>query len=156
QRPAMPLSTFAFVSAHDRTRQLDAWNRSAVDFHRDKCVHELFDAQAATTPDAIALVCEGANITFRELNNRANFLAAQLCQLGVRVEDAVGLYFERSIETVIGVLAAAKAGACYVPLDPGHPQERTQFILADADVRWIVVNTAVPEFAQRGRTVIDV
>ncbi|HEY6923307.1 MAG TPA: amino acid adenylation domain-containing protein, partial [Steroidobacteraceae bacterium] len=139
----------------ERSR-LIAWKQTAADFHLDQCVHELFERQVGATPEAIALVYEEQAISFRELNHRANFLARHLLSLNLPLETRVGLYFNRSIEMVIGLLAAAKSGACYVPLDPGHPQERTQFILTDADVRVVLSNIDSPGLQSQQRRWIDI
>src|SRR5438874_4248025 len=92
------------------------------------CIHELFEAQAARTPDHLALVCGAGSRTYRELNERSNRLARYVRGLGVGPEALVGICVERSIETVVGVLAILKAGGAYVPLDPSYPVSRLNFI----------------------------
>jgi amino acid adenylation domain-containing protein len=98
------------------------------------CVHELFEAQVERTPDAIAVVFNGEQLTYRELNTRANQLAHRLLRLGVTPEALVGISLERSPEMVVALLAVLKAGGAYVPLDPAYPQERIAFMLSDARV----------------------
>ena len=88
----------------------------------------------ARTPDAVAVVCEEQALTYQELNIRANQLAHHLQALGVGPEVLVGIYVERSLEMVVGLLGIIKAGGAYVPLDPAYPQERLAFILQDAQV----------------------
>ncbi|MGH7797422.1 MAG: amino acid adenylation domain-containing protein [Candidatus Binatia bacterium] len=102
------------------------------------CLHELFEAQAARTPDAVALVCEDRQLTYRELNERANSLARRLRALGVGPEALVGICAERSLELVAGLLAIAKAGGAYVPIDPAYPSERIAFILNDSAVTALI------------------
>ena len=108
------------------------WNDTQAEYPQDACIHVLFEAQVERTPDGIALVLEDRQITYRELNSRANQLAHYLQTLGVKPEVLVGLCVERSIEMVVGMLGILKAGGAYVPLDPAYPMERLQFMLSDA------------------------
>src|SRR5438093_7921747 len=101
---------------------------------RDRCIHELFEEQAARRPQAVAVTFEDRQLTYGELNSRANQLAHHLRALGVRPETLVGICVERSLEMVVGLLAILKAGGAYVPLDPEYPQERLAFMLAEAQV----------------------
>ncbi|MCG8366698.1 MAG: amino acid adenylation domain-containing protein, partial [Pseudanabaenales cyanobacterium] len=110
------------------------WNDTAVDYPQDKCIHQLFEEQVERTPDAIAAVFEQQQLTYQELNAKANQVAHYLQSLGARPEDLVGICAERSLEMVVGLLAILKAGDAYVPLDPSYPQERLQFMLSDAQV----------------------
>jgi non-ribosomal peptide synthetase component F len=105
----------------ERHRVLVEWNATQADYPQDKCVHELFEAQAARTPEAIAVVCDNERLTYAELNARANRLTHHLRALGVRPDDRVAICVERSLEMVVGVLAILKAGGGYVPLDPAYP-----------------------------------
>jgi len=99
------------------------------------CLQHLIEAQSARTPDADALAFEGERLTYRELERRANALAAHLRRLGAGPEARVGLYFERSLEMVVALLAVLKAGAAYVPMDVAFPRERLAFMLSDAGVK---------------------
>jgi amino acid adenylation domain-containing protein len=96
------------------------------------CAHHLFEAQAALTPEAIAATFEDSQLTYRELNQRANQLARYLRRLGVGPDALCGIYVERSLEMLVGVLGILKAGGAYVPLDPEYPQERLSFMLEDS------------------------
>ena len=107
-------------------------------YDSEPCLHELFEAQAERTPDAIAVECEGKRLTYQELNRRANQLAHHLRALGVEPEVLVGLYVERSLEMLIALLGILKAGGAYVPLDVVYPQERLAFMLSDAQVPVLV------------------
>jgi amino acid adenylation domain-containing protein len=138
--PHRSVAALEVIGSADRDRQLTQWNHSSTSFQQEKCVYELFERQVELTPDAIALVHESCALSFRELNNRANFLARKILGFDLPLETKVGLHFERSIETVITVVAVIKAGLCYVPLDPSHPLERTRFTAADANVRLILSN----------------
>jgi len=116
-------------------RQLLAeWNRTQTAYHRDKCIHQLFEAQAEQTPEAVAVSFADKQLTYRELNNRSNQLARYLKTLGVGPDVLVGICIERSWEMVVGLLGILKAGGAYVPLDPTYPQERLNWILGDAQV----------------------
>ncbi len=107
-----------------------------------QCLHETFEAQAARTPDAVAVVSAGLSLTYRELEARAGRLALQLESLGVGPEIRVGVFLGRSVETVVSLLGVLKAGGAYVPLDPAYPEERLAFMLADARAAGVVTETA--------------
>ncbi len=111
------------------------WNQTGRDYPRDKCLHELFEAQVEKSPGAVAVVFEGKKLTYRELNKRANQLAHHLRKLAVGPDTLVGIFVERSLEMVIGLLGILKAGGAYVPLDPDYPKERLVLMLEDANVR---------------------
>jgi amino acid adenylation domain-containing protein len=116
----------------ERSRVLDAWNRTEAPYPVESCVHELFQAQVARTPHAVALVHEDGELTYAELNARANRLAHHLAARGVGPDVCVGLCLERGPEMIVALLAVLKAGGAYVPLDPEYPAERLEYMLADA------------------------
>ena len=107
------------------------------------CLHELFEAQVARTPDRVAVVCGADRITYAELDRAANQLAHQLQRRGVRPETAVGVCMQRSARTVVAFLAILKAGGVYVPLDPDYPDERLGFMLRDARVELLLTDSTV-------------
>src|SRR5205807_3386894 len=115
--------------------QLEEWNRTEVAFPRERCIHELFEEQAARTPAATAVVCGEERLSYGELNRRANRLGHWLRSLGVRPDEKVGLCLERSPEMVVGVLGILKAGGAYLPLDPSYPAERLGLMLGEAGAR---------------------
>ena len=120
-----------------------------------KCLHELFEAQAMRTPDAIALRFEEVELTYRELNERSNQVAHQLIERGVRPEDLVGICVERSLEMIVGVLGVLKAGAAYVPFDPTYPKERLRFLFEDAVVAILLTQRRlIPDLPQHPAQVI--
>ena len=98
------------------------------------CLHQLIEAQAKRTPERVALVFEDQRLTYGELDRRANRLAQHLRQLGVGPDGVVGLFVERSLEMVVGILGILKAGGAYVPMDTSYPEERLAFMLADANI----------------------
>ena len=120
------------LGAAERRLLLEDWNATHTDFPAEKKLHELFEEQAARTPDRIALVFEDQQLTYRELDERANQLARHLQAWGAGPESKVGLFIERSLEMVVGLLGILKSGAAYVPLDPSYPKSRIEYILAQA------------------------
>lgn len=113
-----------------------------VIFPDNKCIHELFENQVEITPNATAVVFEGKSLTYRELNNKANQLAHYLQELGIRPEMLVGIFVERSLDMVVGMLAILKAGGAYVPFDITCPAERLAYMLEDAQVTVLITHTS--------------
>jgi non-ribosomal peptide synthetase component F len=128
------------LTALERRRILHEWNDTRSEFP-DVCVHELFEQVVARTPDAPAVVWRGQEITYAELNGRANQVANLLRGRGVGPEVLVGVALERTPDLVVALLGVWKAGGAYVPLDPSYPQQRLSFMVEDANVR--VLLTAV-------------
>ena len=131
--PDRPLSRLRLTGPEEEAR-LAEWNRTAAPYPADRCIHELFEAQAARTPDADAVVFGGASLPFREVDARANRIAHHLRRLGVGPEVRVGLCMERGMELVPAVLGVMKAGGAWVPMDPSHPAERLSYLLDDSGV----------------------
>ncbi|MDE1482946.1 non-ribosomal peptide synthetase [Xenorhabdus bovienii] len=117
---------------HERTQLLIGFNDTAVTYPQDKLLPQLFEQQVEHTPDAIALIWEDAQLSYTELNQRANQLAHALIAFGVQPDDRVAICIERNLDMVIGMLGILKAGAGYVPLDPEYPAERLAYILSDS------------------------
>jgi amino acid adenylation domain-containing protein len=130
--PDQSIATLPILTKAERQQILVEWNDTAADYPKDKCIHHLFEEQVERTPDAVALEFEDKQITYRELNQRANQLAHYLMTLGIGPEKLVGICAERSIEMVVGLLGILKAGGAYVPLDPTYPYERLRFMLEDS------------------------
>ncbi|HKG78374.1 MAG TPA: condensation domain-containing protein, partial [Pyrinomonadaceae bacterium] len=143
EQPDRQVSQLPLLSEQERKQQLAEWNETSFDYARELTVPRLFEAQAAATPEAIALICEDEQLTYGELNERANHLAHYLQESGVSTETSVGVLMERSIEMVIAMLAVLKAGAAYVPLDPQYPHERVAFMLQDAGVAMLLTQSEV-------------
>ncbi|ARV58868.1 hypothetical protein BZZ01_09670 [Nostocales cyanobacterium HT-58-2] len=136
--PTKRLSDVCILSEAEQYQLLSEWNDNQVKYPQDKCIHQLFEAQVEQTPDAVAVVFEDQQLTYRELNTHANQLAHHLQSLGVEPDVLVGVYVERSTEMVIGLLGILKAGGAYVPLDPAYPEERLAFMLEDAQIEVLV------------------
>ena len=130
--PDRSIATLPLLSAREQQQSLIEWNDTAAAYPKESCIHELFEKQTVLAPDAPALEWKNQKITYRELNSRANRLAFELRQFGVGPERLVGVLADRSLETIIGILAILKAGGAYLPLEPHYPQERSRFMLADA------------------------
>jgi amino acid adenylation domain-containing protein len=133
------------LTESERHQQLIEWNDTAVDYLRHLTLHQLFEAQAAATPDAVALRYQDEQLTYAQLNERANHLANYLRQLGVGPESLVGVCFERSPEMVLSLLAVLKAGGAYVPLDPHYPVERLAFMIRDANITLLLTHSLVSD-----------
>jgi amino acid adenylation domain-containing protein len=125
------LSELPLLTDAERQQLLVQWNDTKTDYPKDQCIHELFEAQAERTPNAVAVVFENEQLTYRELNRRANQVAHHLHTLGVGPEVCVGICMERSLEMVVGLLGIVKAGAAYVPFDPAFPKERLTSVLEE-------------------------
>ncbi|BAY41871.1 nonribosomal protein synthetase (plasmid) [Nostoc sp. NIES-2111] len=129
--PEQNLSDLPLLTTAKHQQILTTWNSNKI-FVPQQCIHQLFEAQVEKTPDAVAVVFEKGQLTYRELNKRANQLAHYLQTQGVKPEVLVGICLERSCELIVGILGVLKAGGAYLPLDPSYPQERLAYMLADA------------------------
>jgi amino acid adenylation domain-containing protein len=126
-----PLATLPILTPTERELVSIAPNQTAVPYRTELCVHQLFEQQAIATPNVIALECEGEQLTYAELNTRANKLARYLATSDILPGEIVGVYMERSIDLVVSLLAIWKAGASYIPLDPTFPMERLKMVFED-------------------------
>ena len=133
--PTQWVSELEVLPESEREQLLVQWNQTEMAYPRQRCIHELFEDQAARDPDAIALIYEGEQLSYGELNRKANQLAHYLRSCGVGPDQRVALCMERSLELVVGLLGILKAGAAYVPLDPAYPAERLAYMLSDSAPR---------------------
>jgi amino acid adenylation domain-containing protein len=129
--PDQQISELPLMTQAEQHQLLIEWNDTEKEYPKNKCIHELFEEQVAKTPDGVAVLFDNQQLTYRELNERANQLARYLRKLGVGPEVLVGISVERSLEMVVGLLGILKAGGAYVPLDPEYPKERLAFMLED-------------------------
>jgi amino acid adenylation domain-containing protein/non-ribosomal peptide synthase protein (TIGR01720 family) len=136
--PELRLSRLQLLDAAERRRVVEEWNRTDADYPAHLCIHHLFEAQARRTPDAAAVVFGDVALTFGELDARANRLARHLVRRGIGPEARVGICLERGLELMVCILGVLKAGGAYVPVDPGHPAERTGYVLRDGAVRMVL------------------
>jgi microcystin synthetase protein McyC len=133
-QPDCLLSKINLLTPAERHQLLVEWNDTAVDYPQHQCLHHLVEEQVLKTPEEIAVIFEGQELTYQALNERANQLAHYLQEKGVKPEVLVGIYLERSLEAIIGILAILKAGGAYVPLDPTYPRDRLDYMLTDSAV----------------------
>jgi len=145
--PEQRVGDLPLLTNAESRQLLAAWNDPTADFSRDRCLHELFESRAESAPTSIAVAYEGQQLSYRQLNERANRLARHLCSLGVGPEVRVGIMVERSLEMVVAMLGVLKAGGAYVPLDPAYPAERLRFMLEDLGVSVLVTEQRLAERA---------
>jgi amino acid adenylation domain-containing protein len=141
--PDVAVSGVEMLSPEERQQLLFGFNEAQAAYPPHACLHELFEEQAAKTPDATALVFEGESLSYDELNKRANRLARHLRTLGAGPEQLVALLMERSVEMIVSLLGVLKAGAAYLPLDPAYPGQRLQLMLDDSGARILLTQEAL-------------
>ncbi|HEY0082166.1 MAG TPA: amino acid adenylation domain-containing protein, partial [Pyrinomonadaceae bacterium] len=144
-RPTGAIDELSLAAGDRLPQRLARWNQTRDESTRGKCIHEVFEAQAALSPDAVAVIYEDEQITYGELNRRANALAHHLRGLGVGPDVLVGLMLERSVELVVAMLGVLKAGGAYLPLDASYPAERIAFMFEDAAANVLLVNGPVAD-----------
>jgi amino acid adenylation domain-containing protein/non-ribosomal peptide synthase protein (TIGR01720 family) len=142
KNPALPVARIPLLTTSQQTKVLKDWNATAYSYP-DTLIPELLSRQAQQTPDAIALVYEQSQLTYAELEQRSNQLAHYLTQQGVGIESLVAVCMERSLDMVISLHAIVKAGAAYVPLDPDYPQERLDYMIANAGAQLCLTQQAL-------------
>ncbi|MDH3978509.1 MAG: amino acid adenylation domain-containing protein, partial [Gammaproteobacteria bacterium] len=129
------------LMGHEDLTLLSQWNDTDVTYPQDATLQTLFEAQVKQTPDATALIFADAELSYAELNERANQLAHWLQANGVETESMVGVYMERSVEMVVALYGIIKAGGAYVPLDPDYPEQRIEHMLEDADMSLLLTQS---------------
>jgi amino acid adenylation domain-containing protein len=139
------VSSLDHLPESERYQLLIEWNDTDTPYSSDLCIHQLFEVQVEKTPGAIAVVYEHQQLSYQELNRRANQLAHYLIEKDVKPDTLVGICVERSLEMVIGILGILKAGCAYVPLDPDYPQARLSFMLEDANLRTVISQSQLKE-----------
>ncbi len=155
ENPRQSLASLPLLNPEEEYQLLEEWNETKADYSYNKCIHQLIEEQAARTPDAVAVVFENQQLTYAELNSRANQLAHYLRSLGVETEVIVGLCVERSLDMIVALIGILKAGAAYLPLDPEYPQERLQFMLEDSQVPLLLTQSLLIDKLpnHRGKTI---
>lgn len=138
--PELRLYELPLLTADEKHQLLVEWNQTQTEYPQNQCIHQLFEAQVEKTPDAVAVVFAEQNLTYQQLNQRANQLARYLQKLGVAPEVLVGIGLERSLDIAIAVLGVLKAGGAYVPLDPDQPAQRLSYMVQDADCQVLLTH----------------
>ena len=136
--PQQKIGELTMLTKAEEQQLVYEFNDTAVDYPKDKTVVDLFEEQATKTPTAIAVVFEGEQFSYKQLNERANQLAHYLTSKGVKAETLVPICIERSLEMIVGILGILKAGGAYVPIDPEYPEERIKFMLEDSNAKVIL------------------
>ncbi len=139
--PEQRVGELRMLSADEERQVVEEWNDTAREYAREACIHEVFAEQVRRRPDAIAVIADGEEVSYSELDQRANQVARRLQQLGVGPEVVVGICVERSVAMVVGLLGILKAGGAYLPLDAEYPQERLEYMLADAGVKVLLTQS---------------
>ncbi|NEO42370.1 MAG: amino acid adenylation domain-containing protein [Moorea sp. SIOASIH] len=145
ENPQLSVAEFPLLSKAEQHQLLLEWNDTASEYSSNKCIHQLFESQVEKKPDAVAVMFENQQLTYQQLNQRANQLAHHLQSLGVGPEVLVGICVQRSVEMLVGLLGILKAGGAYVPLDPNYPLERLTYILADSSVEVLLTQQSLLE-----------
>jgi amino acid adenylation domain-containing protein len=137
------ISEIPILTDEELNTLLVQFNNTRQSFPEDECIHQLFENQVVRTPEAVAVSIDNNSITYGELNRRANRLAHYLKAMGVGPDTVVGLFVERSLEMIVGMLAVLKAGGAYVPMDPVYPMDRLAFMLQDARVPILLTQSSL-------------
>jgi len=148
--PDRPISTLTMLTHAELYSLLIERNSTHADYPAGLCIQHLFETRARASSDRIAVVYENEQLSFRELNRRANQLARHLQGLGVRPQVLVGVYVERSLDLLVGLLGVLKAGGAYLPLDPAYPKDLLEFVIQDAKAPVIVTSRRLAERAPSG------
>ncbi|WP_157244100.1 non-ribosomal peptide synthetase, partial [Paenibacillus elgii] len=155
ESPTQKIVDLSLIDAEERSKILNVFNATAADYPREQSIGALFEAQAERTPEQTAVVCEGTQLTYRELNERANRLARTLRAAGVERDEPVAILAERSVEMVVGVLAILKAGGAYVPVDPDYPEERIRYLLDDSGAKLLLAQRREFMFGDFAGMIVD-
>lgn len=135
-----PLSAVAIIGELEKEKLLVEWNQTEVAFDEHQSIHQMIEAQVAQHPNQVALTFRDTEITYKELDQRANILASELQRLGAAPDIRIGLFIERSIDMMVGLLGILKSGAAYVPLDPAYPRDRVALMIDDAQCPILVTH----------------
>jgi amino acid adenylation domain-containing protein len=152
--PAQLICDLPLLTRHERYQMLTEWNATEAAYPQQLCTHHLFETQTQLSPNATAIVFENQELTYSQLNARANQVARYLCSLGARPGEIVGIFMERSLEMIVAVLGIAKSGAACLPLDPAYPKERLAFMLQDSQATVVVSQQHLRQSVPDGKSQI--
>jgi len=136
--PQSSLADTSLLSNADYNKLINEWNQTNSNYNKNQCVHQLFEKQVETAPTATALSFSGAEITYEELNQRANQVAHYLISKNLKPDQLVGVLLDRSIDMIVCMMGVLKSGAAYLPLDPTYPKDRIEYMLEDAQVAAVI------------------
>jgi len=143
ESPEAPLAELSLMSGEERQQVVVEWNQTAADYPREQTIQQVFEQQVERTPHAVALIHGGKRWTYEQINRDANRLGHWLAKQGIGHDSRVGICLERSVDTVIALLATLKSGASYVPLDAAFPRERLQFMMEDSALACVITHASV-------------
>lgn len=143
--PLRPISRLEMLSEKEKHQILYDFNNTAADFPRDMTLHEILYAQAEKTPDNIAVIYKKDHMTYREINEKSNQLARVLRKSGVKADTVVGLSVFRSFEMIIGIMGILKAGGAYLPMDPGYPQDRIEYMMHNSGAQTLLTQEVLAD-----------
>ncbi|WP_197262107.1 non-ribosomal peptide synthetase [Brevibacillus laterosporus] len=155
KNPQSKLSSVEVITPEEKTQILEVWGATVAEYSREKTIHELFEEQVERTPERVAVVGEGGQLTYRELNQQANKLARTLRSEGIQADEPVGIMVERSLEMIVGIFGILKAGGAYVPIDPEYPEERIRYMLEDSGAKLLLVQEHLRKRASFAGKFID-
>ncbi|MBA4534498.1 condensation domain-containing protein, partial [Brevibacillus halotolerans] len=154
--PTSKIADISLLGEEEKNVILSEFNNTLVDYPREKLIHQLFEEQAARIPDEAAVIFEGKQLTYRELNERANQLARKLRAEGVVADQLVGIMAERSLEMMIGIFGILKAGGAYMPIDPEFPEERIRYMLEDSNAKLLLTQNHLVERVTFAGKIVDI
>ncbi|MCY7490411.1 non-ribosomal peptide synthetase [Paenibacillus larvae] len=155
QNPDRLIEDLSLITEEEQKQILEVFNNTKADYPRDKTIHELFEEQTECVPDQTAIVYEGQQMTYRELNERANQLARTLQAKGVKADQPVGIMVDRSLEMIVGLLGILKAGGAYVPIDPEYPKNRIEYMAADSGTKLLLTQSHLQDRVTFAGTVVN-
>ncbi|PCN44848.1 non-ribosomal peptide synthetase [Brevibacillus laterosporus] len=154
--PTSKIADISLLREEEKNMIISEFNNTVMEYPREKLIHQLFEEQAARIPDQIAVICEGEQLSYRELNERANQLARKLRAEGVVADQLVGIMAERSLEMMIGIFGILKAGGAYMPIDPEFPEERIRYMLEDSKAKLLLGQNHLLERVTFAGKVVDI
>src|ERR1700693_2010181 len=153
--PEMPLPGPCQAPEIEKPPLFTDWNQTAADYPRDKRIHDFIEEQVARSPDAVAAIFRDQQLTYRELDSRANQMARFLMESGVRPEARIGIACDRSLNMLVALLGVLKAGGTYVPLDPFYPADRNKHVVTDAELAYVLTQEDMrPTVSKFGASIV--
>ncbi len=145
RNPDKGIADLTILTEAERRSIIEEWNETDFEYPKDKCMHQLFEEQSLRTPNAIAAKFLNTSLTYAQLNKKSDCLADYLRRKGVKTGDNVGIFLERSLDLIVGLLGIHKAGGCYIPLDPVYPADRLEYMFETTDLFFLVTNSRIED-----------